>query len=99
MLRIFFFYFGRINYDYQGKYLLKASIRKDGSSRFGKSKQIWCFSTFSLDWVISKEEFLSSSNVILYLKLRASWGETGNENRGFCIQRFGMQTLINNYQL
>ena len=78
----FFSYFGRINYDYQGKYLLKASIRKDGSSRFGKANRYGVFPAFSAGWVISKEEFLSSSNVISLLKLRASWGKTGNAEIG-----------------
>ena len=78
----FFSYFARANYDYQGKYLFKASIRKDGSSRFGKANRYGIFPAFSAGWVLSKEDFLSSSDVISLLKLRASWGKTGNAEIG-----------------
>lgn len=78
----FFSYFGRLNYDFDGKYLLKASIRRDGSSRFGSANRYGVFSAFSAGWVISKEDFLSSSNTISLLKLRASWGKTGNAEIG-----------------
>ena len=78
----FFSYFARANYDYQGKYLLKASIRRDGSSRFGKANRYGTFPAFSAGWVLSKEDFLSASNVISLLKLRASWGQTGNAEIG-----------------
>ncbi len=78
----FFSYFARANYDYQGKYLLKASIRRDGSSRFGKANRYGTFPAFSAGWVLSKEDFLSASNVISLLNLRASWGQTGNAEIG-----------------
>ena len=78
----FFSYFGRINYDFRGKYLFKASIRKDGSSRFGSANRFGVFPAFSAGWVVSKEDFLSSSNVVSLLKLRASWGKTGNAEIG-----------------
>ena len=78
----FFSYFGRLNYDFDGKYLLKASIRRDGSSRFGSANRYGVFPAFSAGWVISKEDFLSSSNTISLLKLRASWGKTGNPEIG-----------------
>lgn len=78
----FFSYFGRVNYDFNGKYLLKASIRRDGSSRFGSANRYGVFPAFSAGWVVSKEDFLSSSNVISLLKLRASWGKTGNAEIG-----------------
>ena len=78
----FFSYFGRLNYDFDGKYLLKASIRRDGSSRFGSANRYGVFPAFSAGWVISKEDFLSSSNIISLLKLRASWGKTGNAEIG-----------------
>lgn len=74
--------FARINYDYNGKYLFKASIRRDGSSRFGSANRYGVFPAFSAGWVISKEDFLSSSNTISLLKLRASWGKTGNAEIG-----------------
>lgn len=78
----FFSYFGRLNYDYDGKYLLKASVRRDGSSRFGSANRYGVFPAFSAGWIISKEDFLSSSNLISFLKLRASWGKTGNAEIG-----------------
>ena len=78
----FFSYFARVNYDYKGKYLLKGSIRRDGSSRFGQENRYGVFPAFSAGWVISKESFLSESNTISLLKLRASWGKTGNAEIG-----------------
>lgn len=78
----FFSYFARVNYDYKGKYLLKGSIRRDGSSRFGQENRYGIFPAFSAGWVISKESFLSESNTISLLKLRASWGKTGNAEIG-----------------
>ncbi|WP_232058602.1 SusC/RagA family TonB-linked outer membrane protein [Elizabethkingia anophelis] len=78
----FFSYFARVNYDYKGKYLLKGSIRRDGSSRFGQANRYGVFPAFSAGWVISKENFLSESNTISLLKLRASWGKTGNAEIG-----------------
>lgn len=78
----FFSYFARVNYDFNGKYLLKGSIRKDGSSRFGSANRFGIFPAFSAGWLISKENFLSDSNTISLLKLRASWGKTGNAEIG-----------------
>lgn len=78
----FFSYFARVNYDYDGKYLLKASVRSDGASRFGSDNRFATFPAFSAGWVMSKEDFLSSSNVVSFLKLRGSWGKTGNAEVG-----------------
>lgn len=78
----FFSYFGRVNYDFEGRYLFKASIRKDGSSRFGANNRYGIFPALSAGWVLSKEDFLSESNLISLLKLRASWGKTGNAEIG-----------------
>ncbi len=71
-------YFGRINYDYQDKYLLTASLRRDGSSRFGANNRFGTFPAFSLGWIVSREDFWSNS-LIDFLKLRASWGKNGND--------------------
>ncbi|ADY30277.1 TonB-dependent receptor [Cellulophaga lytica] len=71
-------YFGRLNYSYDSKYLLTASMRADGSTRFGKNNKYGYFPSFALGWNISKEDFLINSNVD-NLKLRASWGQTGNQ--------------------
>jgi TonB-linked SusC/RagA family outer membrane protein len=71
--------FARVNYNYKGKYLLEANIRQDGSSRFLNDK--WgTFPSFSAGWILSEENFLSSSNTIDYLKIRGSWGKLGNSN-------------------
>jgi len=71
-------YFGRINYDYNGKYLLTASLRADGSSRSGINNQWGYFPAISAGWRVSNEDFMSGVNAIQDLKLRAGWGATGN---------------------
>lgn len=71
-------YFGRISYDFKGKYLFKASMRSDGSSKFGPNNRYGYFPSVSAGWVLSKESFLENST-FSYLKLRGSWGETGNQ--------------------
>ena len=72
-------YVGRVNYGYAGKYLLSASIRRDGSSRF--SEKYGTFYTVGAGWVLSEEDFLKGS-IFDNLKLRASYGELGNDNIG-----------------
>ncbi len=72
-------YLGRLNYNYDGKYLFSASIRKDASSRFGKNKRWGTFPSLSLGWNIAKEAFLSDVASISNLKLRGSWGKAGND--------------------
>lgn len=75
--------FARLNYDLMDRYMLTATIRRDGSSRFGDANKYGYFPSASLGWVISREDFMSSlSNIINTLKLRASWGQNGNENIG-----------------
>ncbi len=71
-------YLGRLNYNFGSKYLLSASIRSDKSSRFAPGKQTGTFSAASLGWVVSKEAFLENNEVFTNLKLRGSYGETGN---------------------
>ena len=78
----FFSLFARATYDYANKYLLKASIRRDGSSRFGANERYGVFPAFSAGWVISEESFLQDSQTLSYLKLRGSWGKTGNADIG-----------------
>ncbi len=70
-------YLGRLNYDYQGKYLFQASIRRDKSSIFAPGRQVGWFPAASIGWVASKESFLEDS-AINNLKFRASYGVTGN---------------------
>ncbi|HNX44932.1 MAG TPA: TonB-dependent receptor [Bacteroidales bacterium] len=74
-------YFGRINYDYAGKYLLSVNTRFDGSSRFGKSNRWGVFPSASAGWRISKESFFNVP-FIDDLKVRASWGQLGNQDIG-----------------
>ncbi len=76
-------YLGRLNYDYLGKYLLQATIRRDGSSRFSEDNRWAVFPSFSAGWRISEETFFSSlKNVITDMKLRASIGTVGNSAVG-----------------
>ncbi|WP_413666876.1 TonB-dependent receptor [Mucilaginibacter sp. Mucisp86] len=73
--------FGRINYDYKGKYLLEADLRDDGSSRFAPSLRWGLYPGGSAGWRVSEEDFFSPlKNVLSNLKLRASWGQLGNQN-------------------
>ncbi|WP_229310907.1 SusC/RagA family TonB-linked outer membrane protein [Larkinella soli] len=74
-------YFGRVNYDYQEKYLFEANGRYDGSSKFTGNKQYSFFPSFSAGWRISKENFWQGlSQTVNDLKLRGSWGVTGNQS-------------------
>jgi TonB-linked SusC/RagA family outer membrane protein len=77
---VYLSYFGRINYKLNNKYLLSASLRNDGSSRFGKNKRYGWFPSASLGWILSEENFIksSSSDLINFLKVKASIGVTGN---------------------
>ena len=76
-------YIGRVNYDYDGKYLLGASIRRDGGSRFGPDEKWGTFSSVSAGWRISEEGFMENiSDMVSDLKLRGSWGQTGNDRIG-----------------
>jgi TonB-linked SusC/RagA family outer membrane protein len=72
-------YFGKINYDYDDKYLTSFTIRRDGSSRFGKKNRYATFPSVSGGWRINHENFLKKATWIDDLKLRASWGQTGNQ--------------------
>jgi TonB-linked SusC/RagA family outer membrane protein len=69
---------GRVNYGYDNRYLLSASIRADGSSKF--SERWGYFPTVGVGWVISQEPFMQSQKVFSFLKLRGSWGILGNDN-------------------
>lgn len=73
-------FFGRVSYDYKGKYLATASLRHEGSSKFGANNKWGDFPAFSLGWRISKEKFMKNLSWINDLKLRADYGVTGNQN-------------------
>ncbi|RYY69937.1 MAG: SusC/RagA family TonB-linked outer membrane protein [Chitinophagaceae bacterium] len=75
-------FFSRLNYDYNGKYLVSASLRRDGNSKFPTDLRWANFWSVGLGWSIDKEDFLSTASWIDQLKLRASYGVTGNSNTG-----------------
>lgn len=75
-------YIGRVNYSLMDKYLLTATIRADGSSRFGKNNRFGYFPSAALAWKMSNEDFIRDINQITSLKLRLSWGKTGNQEIG-----------------
>ncbi|WP_231389878.1 SusC/RagA family TonB-linked outer membrane protein [Sphingobacterium pedocola] len=74
--------FARVNYNYLGKYIVTANLRSDGSSRFGADNRWATFPSFAAAWRVSEEPFLQGSKIFSDLKLRASWGVTGNQNIG-----------------
>lgn len=88
-------YLGRVNYDFDDRYLLTASVRHDGSSRFGSSHRYGTFPSVALGWKISNEEFFKNMNAgwISSLKLRAGWGRIGNQN----IKDYMYQNLLTNF--
>lgn len=71
-------YLGRISYNFQGKYLLQGSIRRDKSSEFAPENAVGWFPGASVGWIVSKEKFLENSDLINNLKFKASYGVTGN---------------------
>jgi TonB-linked SusC/RagA family outer membrane protein len=90
-------YFGRMQYDYKGKYLLSAMIRRDASTKFGPGNKIGYFPSFTAGWVISDEGFYGESNFINFMKLRGSYGTLGNDqipNNGYISQLTGEATYV-----
>jgi TonB-linked SusC/RagA family outer membrane protein len=75
-------YFARLNYDFKGKYLFEANVRRDGSSRFAEGQKYGTFPAFSAGWRVSEESFFDGVGFINDLKLKASWGQLGNQNIG-----------------
>jgi TonB-linked SusC/RagA family outer membrane protein len=75
-------YIGRINYAYNDKYLFTATFRSDGSSKFGTKNRFAFFPSFAGGWRLSEEDFLKGNKVVSNLKLRASYGKSGNNNIG-----------------
>jgi TonB-linked SusC/RagA family outer membrane protein len=75
-------FFGRINYDFQDKYLLEANLRYDGSSRFSEENRWGIFPSFSAGWRLTEESFFPELSFISDIKIRASWGMLGNQNIG-----------------
>jgi len=87
-------YLLRVNYNYDGKYILAASYRRDASSRFGANNRWGNFPSLAAGWRISEESFMSGSSLISNLKLRGSWGVVGNDRIG---DYSYSATLTNNY--
>ena len=75
-------YLGRVNYNLLDKYLFTASLRIDGSSRFGENNRFGVFPSFAFGWKLDQEEFIEQLGVFSTLKLRTSWGRTGNQEIG-----------------
>lgn len=71
-------FFGRVNYDFNEKYLMSFVMRADASSNFAPGKQWGYFPSVSAGWVMTEESFLKDNNILDFLKLRASWGQNGN---------------------
>lgn len=75
-------FFGRVMYNYDERYYFQANVRKDGSSRFHKDYRWGTFPSVSVGWVLSRESFINDGGPLSFLKLRASWGNLGNERIG-----------------
>ena len=85
----------RFTYNFKGKYLFTASIRSDGSSRFGADNRWGTFPSASIGWVVSDEDFLKGIEAISFAKLRASYGVTGNNNIGNYTQYALIDNTVN----
>lgn len=85
-------YFGRLLYDYSNKYLFSATIRRDGSSEFGPDNKYAIFPSFSAGWNLDREAFFKENKVLNSFKLRASWGQNGNDQFA---RRFAYMSVVN----
>ncbi|MEJ7737830.1 MAG: SusC/RagA family TonB-linked outer membrane protein [Chitinophagaceae bacterium] len=88
-------YFARANFNLLDKYILTATIRADGSSKFGENNRYGYFPSVGAKWAISNEEFMKGSSLFSNLALRASWGTTGNQEypAGSSQEQFGLQSF------
>jgi TonB-linked SusC/RagA family outer membrane protein len=89
-------YFGRVNYDFRQKYLLGLSLRRDVSSRFAEENRVGYFPGISAGWIVSEESFLNTNQIINTLKLRGSYGQTGNNSVGL-YDAMGLYAVGRNY--
>ena len=95
-------YFGRMQYDYKGKYLLSAMLRRDASTKFGPGNKVGYFPSFTAGWVISDEGFFGEDKKVNFMKLRASYGTLGNDqipNNGYVSLLSGEATYVFNGSL
>jgi len=90
-------YMGRANYSYNGRYLLTATLRRDGSSRFGEGNKWGLFPSASLAWRISEEDFMKPLTFINSMKIRAGYGVTGNQEIGNYSFASALQTIRYNF--
>jgi TonB-linked SusC/RagA family outer membrane protein len=91
-------YFSRVNYSYKDKYLLTVTAREDGSSRFGKNNKYGFFPSVGAGWKVSNEDFMKNVSAVSNLKIRGSWGQTGNQEIGsYQTQPFISTTSILQY--
>lgn len=94
-------YFGRVNFGYDNRFLLTATVRRDGSSRFGPDYKYGVFPSLALAWTIKNESFLKDNNTISALKIRGSYGITGQQeginNYGY-MSTYGLSSLNAAYQ-
>lgn len=90
-------FLGRVNYACKDKYLVTATVRRDGSSRFGKDNKYGTFPSASVAWRISNEDFFSNVHFVNDLKLRAGYGITGNQNIGNYSFASVLQTVQYNF--
>ncbi len=88
---------GRVNYSYKSKYLFQASVRRDGSSKFGENNRFGTFPSFALGWRLSEESFMDGIGAISNLKLRGSWGKLGNEITLGYYDHQSLITTLNKY--
>src|SRR5690625_172950 len=91
-------FFGRANYTFNDKYTIQANVRYDGSSRFAAGNRWGFFPSFSAGWRISNEAFMNEVDFLSNLRLRASWGQLGNE-RISQNERSGLFNYLNSYNL
>lgn len=91
-------YFGRVQYNYDNRYYATATIRRDGSSVFKSNENYWgTFPAFGIGWTISNEEFMRESSAFDFLKLRANWGELGNQQIPLNISQIFTSPSSSNY--
>lgn len=88
-------FFSQLNYDFNKKYFLSASVRRDESSAFGKDVNASVNGGIGASWLISKERFLEDSSIVSFLRLRTSWGITGNSRIG-SYRSSGLYTIAGN---
>ncbi len=87
-------YFGRVDYNFDERYMFQATVRRDGSDKFGPNNKWGVFPSVSGGWNVSNESFMKDVNWIDYMKLRASWGVNGNQN----IDQFAYSSLMDGGQ-